>query len=209
MPKLRHLEIYGIPVELKFIPTHIEVLHLTACCLFNRASQPLSLDMLKCLVIIKTSIEQSLSACFRMSSLEEFVFSNPGVFIGDDPLDVVNIDPETFLGPVPSLKRLWLDDLQPDLMLVHFFPPSLLALRMTRCKAWISPQDEPLLPHLEDLIFQDCNFRRINSFLDLLRESRRKFATTPINDTRICYGDPTGWSRYPFQTSPIFDMDEY
>ena len=74
MPKLGHLEITSGIVDLKSVPTHIAELHLNCCRIPKGASVgPLSLDRLKRLVVIRTSVEQSFSACFRMISLEEFV----------------------------------------------------------------------------------------------------------------------------------------
>jgi hypothetical protein len=213
MPNLRHLEITEDTMDLNSIPTHLVVLHLIDCRVERGASVgPLSLDRLQRLVVANTGIEESFSTCFRVLSLEEFILYRPYVFTDNDSCFEKPVNPfsETFFGPLPSLKRLWVNDLTSNLTQAQFFPSSLLALRMTRWKTSIGVQDEspqieePLLPHLEELTLQDCDFSS-EDFIDLLQDSRQKSGVTTPGNIRVCQGDPpAGWSRYPFQSCPPF-----
>jgi hypothetical protein len=194
-PKLRHLVLKEQDVTASRVPSIIDTLHLEDCTVLGEPSgQPTIMINLIHLTIIKTSFESPFDSYFQIPKLEELALSEPREFIDQDPLPVLNA--ATF-GPIPSLKRLWIDRIEAEIGADFFTFPNLEALRITqRDIQGIAESSIASMPQLEEVVIHN---------LEWSEEIKKLLGSSRQPSVRLYEGiPPNGWLRHKFQA----DLDE-
>lgn len=165
MPRIKVLKVSNISHTIArlhphHLPPTLEELHLENLGFSTRVGPPdlQEFASLTCLTIQKINCNQPSCQWFELPLLEEFTLSNLN-YHPIQPPSIPIIGQGGMFGHLPSLKRLWVDELR-VLFLEDFQPcPNLIVLRVTSCATAnhlfdYLINDSTSVPRLEEFLFK-------------------------------------------------------